>query len=54
LIVAEPVGDRVQPGVKGLHGVGGGVQGGEGIDHVGAKAGNVRHLIVANACRKSD
>jgi len=41
LIVAEPIGDRVQPGVKCLHGVGGGVQGGEGVDHVGAQAGNV-------------
>ncbi len=54
MIVAKPVGDRVQPGVKGLHGVGGGVQGGKGIDHVGAQTGNVRHLIVANACTKSD
>ena len=41
LVVAKPIGYRIQPGIEGLHGEGGGVQGGKGVDDMGAEAGNI-------------
>ncbi len=44
-IVPQP-GGEVQPGVVDRHGVGVGVQGGEGVDDVGAEVRDVPHLVV--------